>query len=290
MAAIGGAATGNGTWGLFGGYSAWWLDNRLQTKIGGGYGLVNLDYHGLGDNSLSDHPVGYTLKPLGGLVEARYRLGQSPWLAGLGYTFAETRVSFDNGVLPPGINLPSLDSHVGGFKPVVAFDTRNNIFTPTQGIYAEITGGLYSQAFAGDNDFQTISPVFIYYLPLAPKWTLGVNATAGFSFGDAPFYMRPSISLRGAPAREYQAENISQIEAELRWQFWKRFSLVGFAGTGVAWNNFEHFDSKRELVTGGTGFRYELARKYGLHMGADVAFGPDGAAVYIQFGSAWFRP
>ena len=44
------------------------------------------------------------------------------------------------------------------------------------------------------------------------------------------------------------------------------------------------------LVTGGTGFRYELARKYGLHMGVDVAFGPDGPVFYIQFGSAWARP
>jgi glucose/arabinose dehydrogenase len=33
-----------------------------------------------------------------------------------------------------------------------------------------------------------------------------------------------------------------------------------------------------------------LARRYKLHMGIDVAFGPDGTAFYVQFGSAWFRP
>jgi len=27
----------------------------------------------------------------------------------------------------------------------------------------------------------------------------------------------------------------------------------------------------------------------GLHMGLDVAFGPDEPAIYIQFGSAWLR-
>ena len=31
-----------------------------------------------------------------------------------------------------------------------------------------------------------------------------------------------------------------------------------------------------------------LARRYKLHMGIDVAFGPDGTAFYVQFGSAWF--
>jgi hypothetical protein len=44
------------------------------------------------------------------------------------------------------------------------------------------------------------------------------------------------------------------------------------------------------IVTGGTGFRYEVARRYGLHMGVDVAFGPDDPAIYVQFGSAWLRP
>jgi len=27
-----------------------------------------------------------------------------------------------------------------------------------------------------------------------------------------------------------------------------------------------------------------------LHAGIDAAYGPDGAAYYVQFGSAWLRP
>lgn len=88
----------------------------------------------------------------------------------------------------------------------------------------------------------------------------------------------------------YQGDEIAQLEAELRWQFWKRFSLVGFAGAGAAWNDLEHFDDTQKIVTGGVGFRYELARKYGIHIGLDLAFGPDNRAVYIQVGSAWARP
>ena len=96
--------------------------------------------------------------------------------------------------------------------------------------------------------------------------------------------------MRGAPVMRYQGDNVAQVEAELRWQFWQRFSLVGFAGTGVAWNDFERFNRTLTVVTGGAGFRYELARKYGLHMGLDVATGPAGQAIYVQFGSAWIRP
>jgi len=66
--------------------------------------------------------------------------------------------------------------------------------------------------------------------------------------------------------------------------------VVGFAGVGGVWNDFERFHNSRTIPTGGVGVRYELARRYGIHMGLDVAFGPDNAAVYIQVGSAWARP
>jgi hypothetical protein len=36
--------------------------------------------------------------------------------------------------------------------------------------------------------------------------------------------------------------------------------------------------------------RYELAREYGVHVGFDVAFGPEDTVLYIQIGSAWARP
>jgi hemolysin activation/secretion protein len=116
-----------------------------------------------------------------------------------------------------------------------------------------------------------------------------MNTGAGFSFGDAPFYMRPSIDLRGVTAREYQADNMVQTEAELRWQFWKRYSVVGFAGGGAVWND-SGGNTERSVVSGGFGVRYELARKYGLHLGADVGFSRNTTALYIQVGSAWFRP
>jgi len=117
-----------------------------------------------------------------------------------------------------------------------------------------------------------------------------VRGDATFSFGDVPFYLYPYIPLRGAPVLRYQGEEVAAVETEVRWQFWKRFSVVGFAGGGAAWNDFEHTRNEVGIVTGGTGFRYELARRYGLHAGLDVAFGPEGPVLYIQFGKAWARP
>ena len=182
------------------------------------------------------------------------------------------------------------DSKVGGLTPSLTYDTRDNIFTPLRGTFAEAVVGLFSPVLGGDEDFARVQVTAMHFVPLGPTLYLGVRADGAASVGDAPFYLRPFISLRGAPIMRYQGEEVAQIEAELRWQFWKRLSLVGFAGGGAAWNGFERFHRTQSIPTGGLGVRYELAHKYGIHMGLDVAVGPDNAAVYVQLGSAWARP
>jgi hypothetical protein len=88
----------------------------------------------------------------------------------------------------------------------------------------------------------------------------------------------------------YQGEETAEIEAELRWQFHPRFSLVGFGGIGVAHGDVPDSGNKHQVSAGGGGFRYLLARKHGLHMRIDLALGPDDPIWYVVLGSAWLRP
>ena len=288
---VGGLGTENGTWGVMAGDSRNWLDERVQTLAGVVYASVNFDFYGIGEDAvLKDHPLSYTLEPLAGIVQGEYRLGTSRVWAGISYAFATTKVMFDAPAGTPGLPDFESESRVGGLRPSINYDSRENIFTPTRGTYLEVGAGVFSQALGGDGEFQRVSLTAIQFVPLDPKLTFGVRGGATFSFGDVPFYMRPFVVLRGVPIMRYQGGQTAEVETELRWQFWKRFSLVGFAGYGAAWNDLERFDETLTVVAGGTGFRYELARAYGLHMGVDVAFGPDVTAVYVQFGSAWLRP
>jgi hypothetical protein len=114
----------------------------------------------------------------------------------------------------------------------------------------------------------------MWFVPLGPTLFLGAKADVLASFGDVPFYLRPFVNLRGVQAASYQGEHVAQLDLEARWQLWRRFSLVGFVGAGVAWNDLGRFRNSTEVVTGRAGLRYELARKYGLHVGVDVGFGP----------------
>ncbi|MGH2570804.1 MAG: BamA/TamA family outer membrane protein, partial [bacterium] len=279
---LGGLATENGTWGAAAADLRQWSDDRVQTLAAFIHVSMNLDFYGIGeDDVVANHPLRYGLDPTGGLVQGKLRLGDSRVWAGLGYGYFTTRVTFDEPAGTPGLPAFERDTDVGGLVPSLTFDTRDNFFTPTRGTYLDGSAAFFSSVLGGDDEFQRTRVIAMQFVPLSTRFFLGLRGEAAAVFGDAPFYLHPFLYLRGAPAIRYQGEEVAQIETELRWQFWERFSLVGFAGTGATWNDFEDFAASQSIVTGGGGFRYELARKYGIHMGLDVAFDRDNTAVYL---------
>lgn len=141
-----------------------------------------------------------------------------------------------------------------------------------------------------ESKFLDPEEVVIHHWTLSEAWFLGVRGQFEASFGDTPFYARPYIALRGIPSLRYQGEEVVSGEAELRWRFHPRWSVVGFGGVGVAWNDFEEFESQQEAASGGFGFRYLVARKFGLLAGLDAAWGPEDGVIYVQFENAWMRP
>ena len=287
---VGGLGTANGTWGVFAADLRYWADDRVQTLVGGVYASVNLDFYGIGKGLLKDTPLRYTLQPAGGAAMAKYRFGDSLFWAGLGYAFASTKVTFEAPAGTPNIPDYQQRSNVGMLLSLLTWDTRDNFFTPVSGTFLETAFQLSGKWLGGDQNFERLNLTAIQYLPLPAHFYFGVRGDAASSFGDSPFYMNPSIGLRGVPVMRYQGQQIAELEMELRWQFWKRWSVLGFVGGGGAWNQLEKVEDSQGVISGGGGFRYELAKKYGIHMGADVAFSRDTAAFYIQFGSAWMRP
>lgn len=79
------------------------------------------------------------------------------------------------------------------------------------------------------------------------------------------------------------------VETEHSYSLSPRWSLVGFAGMGTAFNNLEELTPGDFAWNAGGGFRYLIARMLGLKMGIDIARGPETTAFYVVFGSSWMR-
>ena len=294
ITAAGGVATENGTRVLFAADLRHWLDDRLKTVAAVVGGRVRLDFYGLGhDRVLRGNPLEYQLKIAGLRIGGKYRIGKSYWWVGASYQFFTVAASFAQVLDLPIIrrlNLGPKRTRLSGPIVSIVYDSRDTIFTPSSGLFSETTLGTSWEALGGTSTYQTLAHVTLGYLPLSETVTLGLRGDLKRGLGDPPFYVEPSIDMRGVPARRYQGKSVAQGEVEVRWQFWRRFSLVVFGGSGIAWADGTHFDRSESVHAGGIGFRYELARRFGLHYGMDVAYGPDGGTFYFQLGSAWMRP
>jgi hypothetical protein len=162
--------------------------------------------------------------------------------------------------------------------------------SPTRGIRAEIAYAQYDEAFGGDFDYGKLSTYGIIYLPLGKKVVLGVHVDGGFNFGDAPFYDLPGLNMRGLERGRYVDDVAVLLETELRYDFADRWSAVAFGGVGRVADSVGDLSDAEDHWAGGLGFRYLIAKKYGLRMGMDVAYGDDEVTAYITVGTGWLRP
>lgn len=288
ISVIGGLATENGTQGVFAFDSRYWLDDRLQTQAGAIRTSVNLDYYGVGDQALrSRRETSYTLDLDALLLQGKYRPGEARIWLGLAYLLADTRASRDVARYLEGTGR---NVRLGGLNASVTYDSRDNIFTPTRGQYLEASATRFDPDFGSDVSFWRKSVLGMQYVPVGSTLFLAFKESVSANDGNAPFYAKPFIAMRGVPAMRYLGDDVAQVEMEARWQFYQRFSLIGFAGAGRTANDFHGLSDSESVTARGLGLRYELAEKYGLHIGVDLAWGRDGPAVYVQYGSAWLRP
>jgi len=289
LSAVGGFATENGSHGVFGGHRGVWMEDRVRYLGGLGYASLNLEFYGTGDQT-SDISRRVEIQAVPFIQDIAVRIPDSDFFAGLRYVFVDSDISFKPGRTIPGVTDQDWSgrSKIGGLTPYLEYDSTDNFFTPNKGIHAKASLGVFDDSFGGDYDYRELNVKTIWYWPVLPNVVAGFRADGQFVTGDAPFYALPFVQLRGVPAMRYQGTDVLVLETEERWMFMPRWSLVGFAGIGKGAEGLDSLDDAETVWNAGGGIRYLTAREFGLHMGIDVARGPEQWAVYVVFGNSWF--
>jgi outer membrane protein assembly factor BamA len=285
---VGGFKTENDTWGAAGGAMLSFDDDGWRYRGALAKTSANLDFYGIGH--FDDLKIGYNLSGWVSTQQVLRRLGASNNYLGMRWLYLNLETQFDfEGLqhnrfadrLPTGRELSERNSGLG-FS--LEHDSRDNMFSPSRGWTGALETLFYDSAWGSDNRLQSYRAHIFAYTPLGSSLVLAGRADARMARGDVPFYQQPSIDLRGISMGKYQDENTLVFEGEVRWNTTPRWALVGFVGAGRAWGRQPFGDTE---VTKGGGFRYLLARRLGLYVGVDYAFGPDEEAYYIQVGNAW---
>jgi hypothetical protein len=287
ISGLGGFYTDNGSWAAGLGHLSIFKRDRIRYKVGLGGGSINLDYYGKG--IFEERSRRFNTRTLGITNEVVFRLFDTDWWAGVGYSFAILKIDFEKRFEWIGEDLTHKETRNGALLPSIAYDNRDNIFTPNKGIRWYLQYGYHDKWLGGTETYHSLNTYIFGYLPLAPGHVSAIRIDSRSVFGDPTFIYRPFLVMRGLPVMKYQDNNATLVELEQRSAVYKRWSLVLFGGLGKTYSSINDFLEEDLVYSYGTGFRYLLARKFGMHMGLDFAWGPEDFAFYVTLGSGWFR-
>ncbi len=290
VAGIAGGFTENSTWFAGGGYAGFWNKDKIRYRGVLGYGDIKLKYYGVGDGYLDKKPASFSLSMYFLLQQALFRVEKSKFLLGARYLFMKTIATFFEDSQIPIVNPQDVEVVNSGVGIIAEYENFNNLFSPTKGLRVNLTYDQYLELLGSNRDFGRFTFFLHYYQPvISDVWISGLRVETQLATGDSPFYMLPFVYLRGVPVMRYQGELTTLVETEQEIIFAKRWSVVGFGGYGVAFKSLENMDDGTPAWNAGTGFRYLIARLFGLKMGLDIARGPEQWAVYVVVGSSWMR-
>ncbi|WP_047043348.1 BamA/TamA family outer membrane protein [Vibrio mexicanus] len=276
-------ATSNGSYVAGGFHSGNWFDDKVR-YFGGLFGAsFNLDYH-VADGL---DPAKFNMEGLYFTQDVDVRIGESNIFVGGSYTYINSETSFDVQEVLPGIDSLNFNSKDANVTLKLTYDDRNNQISPSAGTKAGVAYKLHNPAFGGDFDYKVVHGYVHNYNPLFDNWGLAIRADMKALDGEAPFYARPYVDMRGMPAMRYQGDETALAEVELNYHLNERWTLLGFTGVAKATDAQQSFDDVPTLAMQGAGFRYLMARHLGMKTGVDIAKGPEEWTLYIQFGTAW---
>lgn len=287
VAAFGGY-TQNQTW--FGGvgYFGFWNQDKIRYRGIAGYGDIKLTFYGTGETPMI-RPIDFNLNLAILVQQAIFKIKDSHFYIGGKYLFVQTKVLAFEEIDIPGVNPLDKDLTSSGLGFIAEFENYNNILSPSKGVRLHLDYNQNLELIGSDRNFGRLTFFSYAYLPVNEKWVPAFRIDSQLATGDNPFYALPFVSLRGVPAMRYQGQLTLLAETEQSYNISQRWSLIGFAGMGTAFNNLEDLQAGDLAWNAGAGFRYLIARMLGLKMGLDIARGPETTAFYIVFGSSWMR-
>jgi outer membrane protein assembly factor BamA len=265
---------------------------------GGGYGDMNIDFYGFGDINLNK-PLEINTRATAIMQTVKFKLASSDFYLGPTHRYINAEISPSNindlvGSLPPDwqealTNLLTRDITTSGAGFAIEYDSRDNIFSPTEGLKYQLNYLWFDEKLGSDVDYQLTELSALHYYKISEHWRTAFRIEANYANSDnfLPPYATPGISMRGIPSARYQGQLVAMSELELVYKINFRWEVNAFAGIGKATNDFSEFSDSPSRLSKGVGFRYLIARRYGFNMGVDIAQGPEDTVFYIQAGSAW---
>ena len=294
---------------------AFYMKTENGTNMGGAFhvgyyfedNLRTISFVGIIDININtyvypnDKPVSLSSNIEGPIIyqALKVRVLDTNLFLGGAYMYSAIDTAFDK--IPSNFDSSSRNASL---DLILEYDARNSTLSPTSGYFINLKSNFFREEVGSDKNFEKYIVNGFFYVPVNDTLNINFKLTAESIGGEeAPFYSYPFVTLRGLPSMQVQGEHTLSSELELCWEFSSRWEALVFGGVGKAFgqNQFANtpianlptagdttsFSEAKNEYTKGIGFRYLIAKKFGLKMGIDIASSEYDNAVYLQMGSAW---
>ena len=269
-------------------------EDMWRTKFGLGYGDIKFQtYYDMPDGipqvwaqDENGEFIDYQTKLAFVYTEGTRQVVNNLYL-GIRLVYSHVNTTFESDLLPEEtLNL-------FGFGLASEFDNRNSVFNPNKGMNSKIRTFSYLESMGSSDTYHRINLEYNNYFSLGEKATILARFYGAISVGDSiPFSGMNVVGrddLRGYTDGKYRANQVYDIQSEYRWNFYKKWGMVAFAGIAVATDDFKGNNYSGILSSAGAGLRFMAIPSRRINIGVDAAIGKDDWGVYFRIGETFTK-
>jgi outer membrane protein insertion porin family len=164
------------------------------------------------------------------------------------------------------------------------YDTRDNIFSPTQGNRVSLTTEIAGKGLGGQFDFNKYIIDGRKYFKVGSKQVMAFHVSAGTADGDVPDASKFSVggidTLRGYKDDEFKGNKMFTATAEYRYPIANKVEGVVFTDAGNAWDGSYNLNDLKYSI--GTGLRVNTPIG---PIRLDYGYGKEGGRAHFSFGT-----
>ena len=267
-------------------------EDRWRISSAVSYSRFPTKFWGIGNDTPDSAEEDYTPKTLALKLWPQKRIAMG-WYAGLAANIIDRSVSeaSEDGLIDSGLAPGVDDEQAIGLGGSLIRDSRDNRVYPRRGSYHKLLVDLFADVWFGDNGFGVYTLDLRRYFPVARTHVVALQALGIATSGEPPFDMYPQLGgeslLRGYFQGRYRDRSLLAFQGEYRLPVFRRIGAAGFASIGQVAPDIGGFGLDRFWVAGGVGLRFLLAKREGLNIRADFAFGEGSSGFYLSIGEAF---
>jgi hypothetical protein len=192
---------------------------------------------------------------------------------------------------PQGVQTNNLDTgddaRSAGLGFYLEYDSRDMPMNSYSGRHLKVNALFNDENLSSNQTYQNYDVAYRSYHTLTDSLVLAWEVQGCSRKGTAPLWDACTIKLRGFSVTDFLGSTTLSGQAEARWQFSKRWGLVGFAGAGDVSDSFSGLRDQNTIPSYGAGLRFMVLPPKRINIRVDFAWSRDSEAIHLSVGEAF---